>query len=123
MPVQANKSLPNALKSSKAQNMSSGETPEIENVQQEIASLTDHLRVLVQVVDELRDEIEYLNRNGLPVRDEFRAVHHVRQMAVDPCAEDWSERLVVDSRSSNSTAESKDAAGEPPAPGFQRDLF
>ena len=56
--------------------------------------LTSELRVLRQVLDEVREDVSWVTRNGLPVRPvEYSCV---KRMALDPCAEDWGEKLVVE---------------------------
>ena len=57
-------------------------------------NLTGELRMLRQVLDEIREDISWVTQNGLPVRP----VEYVRvkRMALDPCAEDWGERLVIE---------------------------
>ncbi|QDU98610.1 hypothetical protein [Lignipirellula cremea] len=74
---------------------------EIAELRSTIAALTKQMAVMVQAIDELRDEVVFLNRNGLSSAEEFKAAAHpvgysVRQMAADPCAADWSERLVLE---------------------------
>lgn len=67
----------------------------IENLRQEIADLRDHIRVLTDVLDEIRDELHWVTRNGLP-RGEPPPSLVLKQMAADPCAPDWGERLVIE---------------------------
>lgn len=72
------------------------ETPdETAELRQEVAELKDRVRVLTDAVDELREELQWLTRNGLP-RHEPPAVSPVlKQMAADPTADDWNEQLVI----------------------------
>ncbi len=69
---------------------------EIAELRQEIASLKDHIRLLVDAIDEVREELGWLTRNGLPLRDPLPPIPVLKQMALDPCAEDWGERLVIE---------------------------
>ena len=56
--------------------------------------LTGELRVLRQVLDEVREDFSWVTRNGLPMKPvEYSCV---KRMALDPCAEDWGEKLVVE---------------------------
>ena len=56
--------------------------------------LTGELRILRQVIDEVREDFSWVTQNGLPVQP----VEYVRvkRMALDPCAEDWGEKLVIE---------------------------
>lgn len=68
---------------------------DIEELRHEVADLKDHVRLLVDAIDELREELQWLTRNGLPSRDPPAPVPVLKQMAADPCADDWGERLVI----------------------------
>ncbi len=69
---------------------------EITELREEIASLKDHIRLLVDAIDEVREELSWLARNGLPSREPLPPVPVLKQLAADPCADDWGERLVID---------------------------
>ena len=69
---------------------------EIAELREEIASLKDHIRLLVDAIDEVREELSWLTRNGLPSQEPLPPVPVLKQMALDPCAEDWGERLVIE---------------------------
>lgn len=69
---------------------------EIVELREEIASLKDHIRLLVDAIDEVREELSWLTRNGLPSREPLPPIPVLKQMALDPCAEDWGERLVIE---------------------------
>jgi len=69
---------------------------EIAELREEIASLKDHIRLLVDAIDEIREELSWLTRNGLPSREPLPPVPVLKRMAADPCAEDWGERLVIE---------------------------
>ncbi|HUQ68566.1 MAG TPA: hypothetical protein VM165_03525 [Planctomycetaceae bacterium] len=53
--------------------------------------LTAELRVLRQVIDEIREDFSWITRNGIPVQPIEHV--HVKRMALDPLADDWNERL------------------------------
>lgn len=80
----------------KAMSSQSSAPDEIAELRDEIASLKDHIRLLVDAIDEVREELSWLTRNGLPSREPLPPVPVLKQMAADPCAEDWGERLVID---------------------------
>ena len=64
----------------------------------EVESLRNEVRVLRQAIDEVREELQYINTNGLRLRD----VDHVapigilKRMAADVTSNEWSERLRID---------------------------
>lgn len=84
---------------------------EIVELREEIASLKDHIRLLVDAIDEVREELSWLTRNGLPSREPLPPVPVLKRMAADPCADDWGERLVIErggsDASSTASAEEK----------------
>ena len=69
---------------------------EIVELREGITSLKDHIRVLVDAIDEVREELSWLTRNGLPSRESLPPVPVLKRMAADPCADDWGERLVIE---------------------------
>lgn len=108
---------------------------EVSELRQEVSSLRECLRTLIDAIDEIRDELQYLNINGVRTREPLAPPPMLRRMAADPCAMEWNERLVIDygHRSEpphgNSTAELSPPVAEPPADklfavaGDQRRLF
>ena len=56
--------------------------------------LTSEIHCLRQVLDDVREDVSWLTRNGLPVQPVEHV--HVRRMARDVNADDWSERLVIE---------------------------
>jgi hypothetical protein len=54
------------------------------------------LRVLSDILDEIREELQRVTRNGLPVRELPAAIPTLKRMAINPCAEDLGERLVIE---------------------------
>lgn len=69
---------------------------EIAELREEIASLKDHIRLLVDAIDEVREELSWLTRNGLTSSEPLPPVPVLKRMALDPCADDWGERLVIE---------------------------
>lgn len=65
-----------------------------------VAHLADEIRMLRDVLDELREDFSYAFRNPRPVVPSV-----LKQMAVDPTADDWSERLVIERGECQSVAE------------------
>ena len=101
----------------KAQSASAPATNETAELRMEIASLRDHVRLLVDAIDEVREELSWLTRNGLPSREPLPLVPILKQMALDPCAEDWGERLVIErgDRSRSQEVPPIDVSEEPDA--------
>ncbi|TWT61673.1 hypothetical protein [Rubinisphaera italica] len=69
---------------------------ECEELRHEVAELKDVIHVLIDSIDEVRNELQWLARNGLPTGEPVPASPVLKQMAADPCADDWGERLVVE---------------------------
>jgi hypothetical protein len=67
---------------------------ELDPLAEAVERLTAELSVLRQVIDEIREDFSWLVRNGLPVQPIEHV--HVKRMALDPCAEDWGERLEIE---------------------------
>lgn len=65
-----------------------------ERLADSIDHLTAELRVLREVLDEIREDFSWLTRNGLPIQPIEHV--HVKRMALDPCAEDWGEHLEIE---------------------------
>jgi hypothetical protein len=59
-----------------------------------IDRLSVELGLLGKTLDQLREDFSWVTRNGLPVQPIEHVV--VRRMALDPCAKDWIDKLVVD---------------------------
>jgi hypothetical protein len=56
--------------------------------------LSSEIRVLREVLDEIREDFSWISRNDLAIQPIEHV--HVRRMALDPCAEDWGDRLEVE---------------------------
>lgn len=77
-------------------------TPDGEPLVDAVHRLTAEITVFRQVIDEIREDFSWLTRNGLPVQP-IEHVHVVR-MALDPCADDWGDRLEIERSTYNSRA-------------------
>jgi hypothetical protein len=80
-------------------------TTECEELQHEVAELKDVVRVLIDSIDEVRDELQWLARNGLPTGEPLPTSPVLKQMAADPCADDWGDRLVIERGDTDASAE------------------
>lgn len=88
---------------------------EIAELRQELASLKDHIRLLVDAIDEVREELSWLTRNGLPSPEPPSPIPVLKRMALDPCADDWGERLVIE-RCERPRVEQERPSEAPPRP-------
>ena len=72
--------------------------PEPSELAVEVESLRNEVQVLRQVIDEVRDELQYLNTNGLRLRDvdQLPAIGILKRMAADVTSSEWSQRLQID---------------------------
>lgn len=71
-----------------------GKGLESSDIESELQQLREEVRVLRDVIDEIRELIEYATLNGLPTRSD--APHGVvKQMPLDPCDPDWRSRVVI----------------------------
>ena len=121
----------------------SAASDEIVQLRDEVTDLKNQVRVLSDILDEIRVDLQWVAQNGLPIRETLPPRPTLKRMALDPCAEDWNERLVIDYGEPTRTAEaasrvgeiarpipsSSPALGKPPSgklfaePGDQRRLF
>jgi len=64
----------------------------------EVESLRIEVRVLRQAIDEVREELQYLNNNGVRMRDvdQLPPIGILKRMAADVTSSDWSQRLQID---------------------------
>ena len=72
--------------------------PEPSELALEVESLRNEVRVLRQVIDEVRDELQYLNTNGVRLRDvdQLPPIGILKRMAADVTSSQWSQRLQID---------------------------
>lgn len=62
--------------------------------------------MLSDILDEIRVDLQWVAHNGLPIREPLPTCPTLKRMAVDPGADDWGERLVIDYGQPTRTAES-----------------
>lgn len=64
---------------------------QLERLTDALNRLTDEVRVVRDVLDETREDLSWISRNGLPHQP---TVHtQLVRMAADPLSPDWNERL------------------------------
>ena len=73
---------------------------EISEMRTEVANLRDHIRVLNEILDGIREDLQWVTQNGLEVREPlgFRIPSPVlKSMALDPAAsdDDWGSKLDI----------------------------
>ena len=56
-----------------------------------VERLSGEIRMLRDVMDEIREDFSWVTRNGLPIQPIEHI--HVKRMALDPLADDWAEKL------------------------------
>ncbi len=78
-------------KSAKPSASESSRSQQLERLTDALDRLADEVRVVRDILDETREDLSWLSRNGLPHRP---TVHtQLVRMAADPLASDWNERL------------------------------
>ena len=91
-------------KSTRASAAEPRRSEDIERLTDAVNHLAEEVRVVRDVLDEVRDDFGWLTRNGIPGQ---RTVHtQLLQMARDPLAPDANERLVFRRFSSGEPADS-----------------
>ena len=77
---------------------SSAPEPKPSDLALEVESLRNEVRVLRQVIDEVREELQYLNTNGVRLRDvdQLPPIGILKRMAADVTSSEWSSRLQID---------------------------
>ena len=73
---------------------STKQVPESSDIESELQQLREEVRVLRDVIDEIRELIEYSVQNGIPIRSDV-PYGVVKQMPLDPCDPDWRSRVVI----------------------------
>lgn len=71
------------------------EKQETAELQAEIAELKDHVRLLVDAIDELREQLQWIACNRLPEREPPRTSPVLKRMVADPSADDWGDHLEI----------------------------
>lgn len=75
---------------------SSTATPnEVVELREELVDLRQQVQLLSTIIDELREELSWLTRNGIPPHADAIPSPVLKRMAADPLADDWNERLVI----------------------------
>jgi len=71
--------------------------PEPSELAVEVESLRNEVRVLRQAIDEVREELQYLNTNGVRLRDvdQIPPSGILKRMATDVNSSEWSQRLQI----------------------------
>jgi hypothetical protein len=85
---------------------------EIAQLREELTDLKNQVRVLSDILDEIRVDLQWVTQNGLPIRESLPACPTLKRMALDPCADDWGERLVIEFGEPRRTAETVSHAGD-----------
>ena len=65
-----------------------------DSISESVDQLIGEMRLLRQVLDEIREDLSWVTRNGLPVQPVEHV--HVKSMARDVRAADWTDRLVIE---------------------------
>lgn len=78
----------------KARKSAPAASPEVDPLAKAVDRLTAELRMLRNVMDEIREDFSWVTRNGLPIQPIEHV--HVKRMALDPCAEDWGDHLEIE---------------------------
>lgn len=68
---------------------------ELGELHAEISDLKNHIRTLIDAIDDVRTELQYLATNRTAAPGAHVPSPVLKQMAVDPTTTDWSDRLVV----------------------------
>lgn len=98
-------------------NSASVTTNETQELRREFAELKDHLRVLIDVLDGVREELQWLTRNGLPLQERHLPASPVlKRMALDPAVGDWNEQLEIVRGDEGASEEGSEKAPTPISP-------
>lgn len=73
----------------------SGPDDEIAELRREVSELRDYLRLVADMLEDIRKELSWIIRNGLPVQGPLPQSPVLKRMARDPTAKDWSKQLVI----------------------------
>ncbi|MDB5388244.1 MAG: hypothetical protein JWM11_3890 [Planctomycetaceae bacterium] len=69
-------------------------------LRESVDKLSQEIGLLREIMDQIREDLCWVTRNGLPIQPIEHVV--VKQMALNPCAKDWGDRLVIE-RHTNQT--------------------
>lgn len=67
-------------------------------LRESVDKLAAEIGFLREIMDQIREDLCWVTRNGLPVQPIEHVV--VKQMALNPCAKDWGDRLVIERHTS-----------------------
>ncbi len=68
---------------------------EIHDLRNEMSEVRQSLRVLIEVMDSIREDLSWLSRNGFPREEPLPPIVVLKEMAADPCDPQWGEKLVM----------------------------
>lgn len=68
-------------------------TESADSIADSLDRLREELAVVRQVLDEIREELEWANRNRGEPDSTPMMPRRITSMPLDPCAPDWAERL------------------------------
>lgn len=66
---------------------------ETEGLVAAVERLTAEMRVLRQVLDEIREDLQYALRNCTGANHDRPPFRHITSMPIDPCADDFAAQL------------------------------
>lgn len=71
-----------------------------------VVRLTEEMQAVGSTLEAIREELNWLTRNGIPPHADPPACHGVlKRMALDPTSEDWGDRLQIESGETQCQAE------------------
>jgi|GEM_PF-4422909 len=74
--------------------MSQSKDDRIEQLSEVVSQLTGELQVLVNALDELREEVQWANRNSADPALSQGPSFRLTSLPLDPCARDWQVNRV-----------------------------
>jgi hypothetical protein len=91
----------------------SSNSADMQELRQEVANLREIVRVLIDAAEEIREDLQWITRNGLPAGETSPFLPVVRRMAKNPAAANWNERLVMDRHEGAGECTSGEEVGNP----------
>ncbi len=67
----------------------------VADLQDSVESLSQEVQVLRNILDEIREDLSWALRNGHPIPKNNTQHSVLKKMGLDPCAEDWQDRLEI----------------------------
>jgi hypothetical protein len=74
----------------------SAASDEIAQLRDEVTDLKNQVRALSDILEEIRVDLQWVTQNGLPIRESLSPCPTLKRMALDPCADDWGDQLVIE---------------------------